>query len=337
MIAILGDTHFGARNGSKQYHRYFAKFFKDFFKYIDDFEIKDVIQLGDLFDVRKHVDTWVLDWCKETFIEECVSRKLNVYVCIGNHDIHYKETLEVNTPSLVLSEWPETFNVIDKPTETTIDGKKFLLVPWITKTNKDAIEAAIKKTKAHYLCGHFEFNGFPMHKGSIAKSHHEHEGYSKFKKIFSGHYHTKSTKDNVIYTGTPYETTWIDSGDEKGFYVLTDIDIVFAKNQHTFHEYITYPEVRNIESKFIRAIIEDTSDKKAIDKWKAKLIEFEPHDIKYTEKTQTTYASSMNMTKIHSTEDLIFDFVDKTETNLDKQRLKTMMHSLYQMAMGNQQ
>jgi DNA repair exonuclease SbcCD nuclease subunit len=335
MIPIVGDMHVGARSGNKLYHEYFSLWLKDFFQFVDDNDIREFIQLGDMFDVRKHVDTWCLSWFKEKFVKECVDRKLLVHVIIGNHDIHYRESLEVNTPNLVLSEWSDTFNVIDKPTEVAIDGKTFLLVPWIAKSNKEDVEKAIKKSKASYLCGHFEFNGFPMHKGSVAKTKHDHVSYGKFKKIFSGHFHTKSEKDNVIYTGTPYETTWIDANDEKGFYVIGEDTIRFEPNSHTFHEFIRFPEVRDVSKKFIRGIIEDLSDKKAIENWKEKLLAFNPHDIKFQEKTQVTYASSVNMDKIKSTEEFIFDFIDETETNLDKDRLKNIMSGIYQAVMGD--
>lgn len=334
MIGIIGDMHIGARSGNKVYHQYFELFIHDLFTWVDENDVHELILLGDLFDVRKHVDTWCLSWFKTTFIERCVNRGLLVHVIVGNHDIHFKESLEVNTPRLVLSEWSDIFNVVDSPQETMIDGCKFLLVPWIAKTNKEAVELAIKNTKAKYLCGHFEFNGFPMHRGSVAKTQHTHGGYGKFNQIFSGHYHTKSERDNVIYTGTPYETTWVDANDQKGFYSFDNGEISFIPTRHTFHEFIEYPQIRDIKNKFVRGIIHDTSDKKAIEKWKDTLLQYGPHDIKFQEKTQTTYASSVNMEKIKSTEELIFEFIDETETELDRDRLKNLMSKFYQQAMG---
>lgn len=335
MIGIIGDMHIGARSGNKVYHQYFELFIHDLFTWVDENDVHELILLGDLFDVRKHVDTWCLSWFKTTFIERCVNRGLLVHVIVGNHDIHFKESLEVNTPRLVLSEWPDIFNVVDAPQEPMIDGCKFLLVPWIAKTNKETVELAIKNTKAKYLCGHFEFNGFPMHRGSVAKTQHNHDGYGKFNQIFSGHYHTKSERDNVIYTGTPYETTWVDANDQKGFYSFDNGEISFIPTRHTFHEFIEYPQIRDIKNKFVRGIIHDTSDKKAIEKWKDTLLQYGPHDIKFQEKTQTTYASSVNMEKIKSTEELIFEFIDETETELDKIIIKNMMSGFYQLAMGD--
>lgn len=334
MIGIVGDMHIGARSGNKIYHEYFGLFIDDLFLWIDENNIQELILLGDLFDVRKHVDTWCLSWFKSMFIERCVNRGLRIHVLVGNHDAYYRESLEVNTPRLILSEWPDTFNVVDSPQELTIDGNTFLLVPWIAKSNKEQIESSIKRSKAKYLCGHFEFNGFQMHRGSVAKTQHNHTGYGKFKKIFSGHFHTKSEKDNVLYTGTPYETTWIDANDQKGFYSLDGDEISFIPNCHTFHEFIQYPEIRDIGKKFVKGIIEDTTDKKAIEKWKEKLLAFNPHGIKFQEKTQTVYASSVNMDKIKTTEELIFEFIDETETELDKGKLKNIMSKFYHIAMS---
>jgi hypothetical protein len=41
------------------------------------------------------------------------------------------------------------------------------------------------------------------------------------------------------------------------------------------------------------------------------------------------------MDKIKSTEEFIFDFIDETETNLDKDRLKNIMSGIYQAVMGD--
>ena len=53
-ICILGDTHFGMRGDSLEFHNYCSKFYTNiFFPYLHDNGIKDVFQLGDLFDNRK--------------------------------------------------------------------------------------------------------------------------------------------------------------------------------------------------------------------------------------------------------------------------------------------
>ena len=56
-LVILGDTHFGARGDSLDFHRYFEKFYNEvFFPYLLENDIKVVVQLGDLFDRRKFIN-----------------------------------------------------------------------------------------------------------------------------------------------------------------------------------------------------------------------------------------------------------------------------------------
>ena len=48
-IALITDTHFGARNDSIQFLKYYQKFYKNvFFKYIDEHKIDTIFHLGDI-------------------------------------------------------------------------------------------------------------------------------------------------------------------------------------------------------------------------------------------------------------------------------------------------
>ena len=56
-IALLNDTHFGARNDSLIFDDYFHKFYNDiFFPYLKEHNIKTLIHLGDIVDRRKFIN-----------------------------------------------------------------------------------------------------------------------------------------------------------------------------------------------------------------------------------------------------------------------------------------
>ena len=56
-ICILGDTHFGARGDSLEFHNYFKRFYDEiFFPYLLENRINIIFQLGDLFDRRKFIN-----------------------------------------------------------------------------------------------------------------------------------------------------------------------------------------------------------------------------------------------------------------------------------------
>jgi len=64
-IAIINDTHYGARKGSKLFHDYFEQFYKNvFFPTLEKEEITTVLHLGDAFDSRKSIEYQSLDWTK---------------------------------------------------------------------------------------------------------------------------------------------------------------------------------------------------------------------------------------------------------------------------------
>ena len=61
-IALLADTHFGARNDNTSLQKYFVKFLDNiFFPYLLDFQIDTVIHLGDLVDKRKNISYLTLN------------------------------------------------------------------------------------------------------------------------------------------------------------------------------------------------------------------------------------------------------------------------------------
>ena len=56
-VAIITDTHYGARKGSKYLHDYFELFYKNvFFPALEEYGIDTVIHMGDAFDSRKSID-----------------------------------------------------------------------------------------------------------------------------------------------------------------------------------------------------------------------------------------------------------------------------------------
>ena len=136
---ILGDTHFGVRGDSLKFHKYYEKFYTDFFfPYMDQHNIKKIYQLGDLFDRRKFINFNTLQECKRYFFDELKSRGIQLITLLGNHDIFWKESLSVNAQSLILGEY-DNIMAIDKPIRVHEDNASIDLIPWICKENENDI------------------------------------------------------------------------------------------------------------------------------------------------------------------------------------------------------
>src|SRR5260221_2924516 len=97
-IALIADTHWGIRNDSKHFIDNQKQFLDEvFFPYIDEHNIKTVVHLGDLVDRRKYINFNTANRLRKDFIEPLTDREdVNVYILLGNHDIYWRESLEIN-------------------------------------------------------------------------------------------------------------------------------------------------------------------------------------------------------------------------------------------------
>ena len=245
LVALLGDTHFGARNDHSAFHDYFEKFYRDvFFPYLEENGIDTIVQFGDLFDRRKYVNFSTLARTKNYFFEPLAQKNLKMHVFVGNHDTFYKNTNAVNSPELLLDSYPNV-QVYSEPTDIKLGETDITLLPWVCSDNYERCIKHINETPAQILFGHLELAGFEMHKGAI-NDHGQFENalLSKFDIVCSGHFHHKSSSGNIHYLGTPYEMSWSDYNDHRGFHVFdTDTrSLEFVRNPFVMYNKIHYDD-----------------------------------------------------------------------------------------------
>ena len=244
-IALLGDTHFGARNDNSAFHDYFDKFYTDiFFPYLEANGIDTVVQFGDLFDRRKYINFSTLSRARKYFFNPLAEQGLRMHVFVGNHDTFYKNTNEVNSPELLLESYTN-INVYSDPTDIILDGTKITLLPWVCSSNYEQCIHHIERTSAQILFGHLELAGFEMHRGAVNDhGQFDNDVLSKFDIVCSGHFHHKSSRGNIHYLGTPYEMSWSDYNDPRGFHIFdTETrELTFIRNPYTMFNKIHYDD-----------------------------------------------------------------------------------------------
>lgn len=220
-IAIITDTHSGARNDNPAFNNFFLRFYEEiFFPYLKEHpEIRTVVHGGDVFDRRKYVNLNTLSsWNKRVFtpLNNMVDR---VDILIGNHDTYFKNTNGINSVSEILGQY-QNFKVYENATDVSFDGLDILYVPWICEDNTDHTMEMISKTRAPICIGHLELNGFEVTPGQPFIGHGlGASDFNKFDQVFTGHFHHKQSKGNVNYLGSPYPIYWNDWGCRRGFHV----------------------------------------------------------------------------------------------------------------------
>ena len=243
-IALITDTHWGARNDNVTLNAHMARFYEEiFFPYLDQNEIKHVIHLGDIVDRRKYINYMTARNLRNQFIDPLIDRGIETDIIIGNHDTFFKNTNEVNSMNELYSHMRHpNIRWHSDPTEISVDGTKIMLMPWICSGNYEECMESIRGTEAQILMGHLEIAGFEMYRGSVNDHGFEGKLFDKFDMVMSGHFHHKSTRGNINYLGAPYEMTWSDYDDARGFHVFdTETrELLFIENHLKLHHKIFY-------------------------------------------------------------------------------------------------
>ena len=345
-IALITDTHFGARNDSEVFNDYFFKFYDNtFFPYLEENNITTCIHLGDITDRRKFINFKTLQKFRHDFVWKLGSMGVDTHVIIGNHDTYYKNTNEVNSMNSLFTSFDGKLEpwIYEKATEVEFDGCKMLFVPWICPENYDETMKMIEKTDAQVLMGHLEVKGFTMYRGFTNFDHGlDRKLFNKFDCAFSGHFHHKSTQDNITYLGNPYQMTWSDYGDKRGFHIFdTETrELEFIENPYSIFKKLEYNDrdksyenfdAAEFKDHYVKVVVINKINAKEFDKVIDKLYNVGVHELTIVEDFSdfdATFVDDKNL-QLDDTLSLLNTYVDEVDTTADKERIKTDMKRLY--------
>lgn len=339
-IALITDTHYGFKKGNQDYHDYFLKFYNEvFFPTLKKKKIKHVIHLGDVFDVRRNIDFWSLDWARKNIFNPLQDMGVTVDMMVGNHDSFYKNTLEINSLECLLQEY-DNLRVYTGPSEVTVGGRKMVYLPWICDQNEEQTVNLLKETDAEVVLGHLEMEGFKTNPTYVANHGRQTSEFSKFELVMSGHYHTKSKKGNFQYLGNPYQMYWNDYADKRGFHIwdTETLKLDWIKNPYEMFQKIFYDDTKNeyctldfddYKDTVVKLVVENKTDYTMFD-YIVNGLQDVVLDLKIIEDFSTEVDDDVDMELEHEdTLTILEKYVDELNTNLDSHKLKEIMKSLY--------
>jgi len=345
-VAIITDQHFGARNDSIAFLDFFQKFYDNtFFPTLDASGIDTVLILGDTFDRRKYVNFYALDRAKKMFFDKLEERGITVYMLAGNHDTYFKNTNEINSPDLLLAEY-NNIEVIDEPKTINVNGFEVCMLPWICPENYQQSIDEIKNTSSTICMGHLEIAGFAMYRGMESHEGFSAETFNKFDLVFSGHYHHRSNDRNIYYLGNPYELTWQDYNDPRGFHLFdfATRQLNFIENPYRMYERLEYTDKEiepidldliDLKEKYVKLVVVDKTDFYKFDKFIQKLYNKGCHEIKIVEDFSEFEAGEINEEiNLEDTVSVLSNYIESIETDVDKEKVKSYMRGLYTEAIN---
>lgn len=339
-IALVTDTHFGGRNDSLPFDAFFKRFYDEcFFPELEKRGIDTIMHLGDIFDRRKYINYNSLKSCKEYFFDKARDLGMQVLVIPGNHDTYYKNTNAVNSPSLLLKEY-ENISIFEEPTEIDGgDGNLILFVPWINNENYQATMDKVNSTSAKYCFGHFEFSGYVMYRG-MPNAHGMDPGlFDKFDVVLSGHFHHRHSRANITYIGNPYEMTWSDFEDDRGFAIFETEDgsIEFVNNPNRMFHKLYYDDSEDVAIDYdaltgtcVKLVVAKKSDYAKFDQVVDKLYACDLIELKILEDFSEFEEEALgDDVDLEDTMTLLDGYIESINTDLNKEKLKSVVRTLY--------
>ena len=211
-VLILADIHIGLQKNNIIWHKVVWNLFTEIHDVCHKNGITDICILGDFFHDRKSINIKSIELAMEI---AKLLKPFQTYIIVGNHDSFYNSKIEPTSLS-IFSEY-KNIHIIKEP---YIYKDEILMVPWLWN-GSESYEKGIK-----YLFGHFAFNGFYMNNYKKCERGLNKEMVSSFEHVYTGHFHGYSENGNITYLGSPYQQTFNDVGDKRGYY-LFDGSLIF--------------------------------------------------------------------------------------------------------------
>lgn len=345
-IAIITDTHWGVKSDSHIFLDYFSKFYENvFFPKLDELKIKTIVHMGDIVDRRKFINYVTLDRMNKCFFDPIRVRNINLHILVGNHDIPYRHSNELNAIG-VLRPHDTRINLYSEPAEVSIEGAPVVLVPWINRENQDEVKRVIELSEARVAMGHLEIQGADMGGGIKAKHGSSPELFSKFDTVLTGHFHKRSVYGNIHYVGNPYTVYWDDYGDLRGFTIFdTDThEMEFVSNPYDIFNKIYYSDegksfeelmdysFDSCKDRYCKLIVENRTNPFWFDQFVSRIYKSDPANLQIIDLDiiQENFTEEDVVNEAQDTLTIIENYVNNTVSEkIDKTNLMYLFSHLY--------
>ena len=208
----------------------------------------------------------------------------------------------------------------------------------------------IEETDAQILFGHLELSGFEMYKGAVNDHGMSPKIFDKFDVVCSGHFHHKSTRGNINYLGAPYEMTWSDYDDPRGFHVFdTETrELTFIQNPRKMFQKWFYDDAswssfehidgfafKEVQGSYVKVIVKNKTNPFWFDTYIDRLEKAGALDIQVVDDhlNLNLEDDSDIVNEAEDTLAILRKTVDNIDSSVDKVKLSNFLSNLYAEAL----
>lgn len=338
-VLLLNDLHFGLKADSKIFRAYIKSFLADqLIPYIKENGIKSIIFLGDFLDKRKYVNIETLQFSRKEFFEPLEALGVTLHMILGNHDVVFRNTSEVNSTTELYSRYSNV-KVYSDPTEVNVEGVNVAFIPWINEENIDKFKEFARDSTASIAFGHLEIKGFQVLRGILSESGIDKSEVGMFSKVLSGHFHQKHDDGQIFYLGTQYDMTFADLDEVKGFHTidLWNSDLEFIPNPRKMFYKIIYDDTVAIPvldytkytNCYVKLVVRKKTKPRELETILTYLYEANPADLSVIEEMDLFIDINDTIDQTKDTVSIICTEIDEMENDISKENLKNIINELY--------
>ena len=211
-VACFTDIHFGLKSNSNVHNQDCEDFVDWYIAKAKEEGCDTGIFMGDWHHNRNSLNITTMDYSLRA-LEKLGKAFDNFYFFPGNHDLYYKDKRDIH--SVEFGKYIPGITVVHEP--TTIGN--VTLCPWLVGEEWKNIG----KKGGKYIFGHFELPSFFMNAMVQMPDHGEIQldSFQNYELGFSGHFHKRQQRQNMIYIGNAFPHTYADAwDDERGMMIL---------------------------------------------------------------------------------------------------------------------
>jgi DNA repair exonuclease SbcCD nuclease subunit len=210
--ALFTDIHFGLKSNSQTHNQDCEDFVDWYIAKAKEEGCDTGMFMGDWHHNRNSLNITTMDYSLRA-LEKLGKAFDQFFFFPGNHDLYYKDKRDIH--SVEFGKYIPGITVVHKP--TTID--EVTMCPWLVGDEWRSLE----KDKSRYVFGHFELPLFYMNAmvqmpdhGELQASHLRNPEL-----VFSGHFHKRQAKQNIVYIGNAFPHNYADTwDDDRGMTIL---------------------------------------------------------------------------------------------------------------------
>jgi hypothetical protein len=191
-----------------------------------------------------------------------------------------------------------------------------------------------------------------MDRGNVCDHGLDKKKLSKYDVVLSGHFHHKSTDGNITYVGTPYEMTWSDYNDPKGFHIFdTETrNMEFVRNPFVMFNKVTYDDGQqdfdtwknydfsSLKDTYVKVVVLNKQNPYLFDSVIDSLYKVGVADLSIVEDFSDLLIDDDSdiIDQAEDTMTILSKHIDNLTLDVEAEKLKTLMRELYIEALNTE-